>query len=205
MSDRKRRGLGRGIAVLAIVAMGAMAVTPALSAFKPTRAKIKKIARNVARTQATDVLKSQIGPVGNPLFIQETELIRYGPVKLNMSDAQVTIGTFGPFTLKAECLDQPSEGTHIQPRVSVTTAEPDSMVNAAYGGSNHDLDPGGEANWWMTGTADSPGEPPELETYGDNESVIVAPSGAYLVGITEIATNFAGSDCWIRGVLTFDS
>ena len=195
MTDRPK-GLLRGVGVLAAVLLAAGAISPAFSAFTPTKAKIKKI--------ATKVLKNKIGDFGNPNFIQETELHRWGPIELNVGGADQTIGTFGPFTLKAQCLDSDATAdTDIEIRVGVTTTENNSALYMYYGTLEDDLDVGEDGDWFDEPEPDEgfndPGDPQHFYSYGDGFAEVAAPSGASLWGKTDGISNFAGSHCWLKG------
>src|SRR5687767_6108611 len=101
--DGKRRGWLRPVLVLGVLGAfaAAMLISPAsahITTFGHLKKHIKKIAKQVAKKQATTIVQTTVGPT---LFIEETEVIRYGLVKLSVGAADQTVATFGPFTLRA--------------------------------------------------------------------------------------------------------
>jgi hypothetical protein len=190
-----RTGMLRGVGILAALMLAAGAISPAFSAAPLTKAKAKKI--------ATKVLKQKIDDVGNPIFIEEAELVRFGPVTLNVPGT-AAIGTFGPFTLTADCADD--GGGNVLAQVLLTTTEAHSAFESDddYDDDFNPGDPDNPAIWagGETGNAIDGG----AQTLGneeDGEAIAVAPSGFSIAGASSgaITTNFAGFDCWITGAV----
>jgi hypothetical protein len=192
MTERTRSSsLGRGMVVLAIVILGAAAVTPAFSAFRATKGKVRKLAKK-------ESIK-QINAVGPGLFIQEGELIRWGPLNMNMDSTQ-PIGTFGPFSLKAACTDDDlGAGTAIAGEVLIDTSEPNSIVYTE-SDFEEDWDPGETRGWGGTfNTGQSAGDPPNSFSFRPESGIASTPSGAGITGGTFFHTNFNGFHCVLTG------
>jgi hypothetical protein len=208
MQDSRRIGWKRP--VVAVAALGAFTVgalaAPAgahLGSFGHLKGHIKKIARKVAKKEAKTIVQTTVGPT---LFIEEEELVRWGPIELNVGAADQAIGTFGPFTLEAQCLDSDATAdTDINIRVGVTTTENNSALKQYYGALDHDFDTGEDGDWYDfidgSETTNDPGDPQNQQTFGDGLVYVAAPSGASLWGETNAISNFSGSHCWLKGHL----
>jgi hypothetical protein len=187
--DRSR--LGRGLAILAIAALAVAVVSPAFSAAPITKAKVKKI--------ATKVLKNKIDDFGNPLFVQETELDRFGPVNLSVGGTQ-TLGTWGPFSLVAECSDSVADADlDVLGEVFVRTTEANSVYASLW--DSNDFGPGDNDELWAEnqGPFDiDPGDAPISGSY-DETSYAAAPSGAHIWGVVNASTNLGGAHCTFTG------
>ena len=143
MSQRSQSGFSRGIAVLAIVAMGALAVTPAFSAAGVTKKKAKKIAKK----QATAVLQARIDDFGDPIFIEEDEVVRFaGTASLGTTDQ--TIATIGPssFTLLLTCED--SGGGMPRILLEIRTSENGSILESRERRLRISTSTPARSTWW---------------------------------------------------------
>jgi hypothetical protein len=192
--------------VIALAALGALTVAvlaaPAGAHFVPPHEKkhVKKIARRIARKEATTIVQTTVGPT---LFIEETELARWGPIELSVGGSQA-IGTFNGFALTAQCLDSDATAdTDINIRVGVTTPENNSALNQYYGTTDDDFDTGEDGDWYdfIDGNeaTNDPGDPQNQQTFADGFAYVAAPSGASLWGETNAISNFSGSHCWLKG------
>jgi hypothetical protein len=184
MTDR-RKGLLRGVGVLAALLLAAGAISPAFSATTLTKAKVKKI--------ATKVLKNKIDDFGNPLFIQETELDRFGPATASKGDAEKTIATFGPFSLSLLCTDAAGNA-----RVQVQIAT--SAANSTYDSDDGDEDVFDPADV-DEDIDDNTAAGTTQESYDDDaEFWAGGPGGSPAYhGWVATATNYGGGDCYARG------
>ena len=139
-----------------------------------------------------------VARAGNPIFIEEDELDRFGPIRLSVGQNQA-IGTYGPFTLTAQCLDNdPGAGVVIQGRVRIQTTEDNSSFMSYYGDQDDDFDTAEDRAVYIQGT-DAPGDPQDQWTYGDGFFRAAAPSGRSIWGTTDLITNFSGAHCWFVG------
>jgi hypothetical protein len=133
--------------VLALVALGALTVAvlaaPAGAHFRPRDEKkhVKKIARRIAKEEATTIVQTTVGPT---LFIEETELVRFGPINLT-ADATAPIGTFGAgsFTLTASC--QETGGT-LDATIEIEPSKDNSAFQTNEDGDD-DFDTGEVGEW----------------------------------------------------------
>lgn len=178
--------LGRGLAVLAVLLLAVAVVSPAFSAH--SNAHVKKIAKKVAMK----LLKTQIPAQGGPVFIEETELVRFGPVKMSAGATDVTLGTFGPFTIKGNCTD--SAGNKIA-RAIITTTEANSAFGSYQSGDEDDFDPTDTAIYWNEATSSGT----STDTYGIGTGHAEAPSGTTLDGSVNAVAELGGVDCTFFG------
>ena len=190
--DRSR--IGRAVAILAVAALAVAVVSPAFSAAPVTKAKVKKLAKKA--------VKQNIDDFGNPIFIEETELVRWGPVTMNVAEADKPIGTFGPFSLTAHCADDGAG--NIDAEVLLTTTEAHSAFQSD-DDSDDDFNPGDPDNpaYWARDTGGIiVGGPPEINSENDEDAHAIAPSGfSIAAGQSAIGTNFGGFDCWFTGAI----
>ncbi len=180
-----RKGLLRGLGILAAVLLAAGAISPALSAFNPTKAKIKKLAAK------------QVKKLGPGLFVEETEFDRVGPIKMNTGDPDQTLFTFGPFTATVRCdLDVGD----VRGQVFLQTSEIGSYFFRYDYGDEAPFDPADGQIQWQEVTGNPPGGLPEAD-YPEHDSAASAwaPSGATFSGIARVLTNFGGSHCIFDG------
>ena len=193
----KRRDWKRPAIVLA--ALGALTVavlaSPVSADFEPAHEKkhVKKIAKKMAKRQI------QSSSTAN-LFIEETELERFGPINLNLGQTQ-TIGTFGAgsFTLTAVCADNVGS---TQGRVDITTSRDNSALETN-DDDDDDFDTGDTLEWAEeTGDVINTGLQ-EINTEDDGYGHAWSPNGIDLEGGgTTIVTNASnGSDCSIGGAV----
>lgn len=197
---RARKPWLRGVLTLGLV--GAVAasllISPAgahITTFGHLKGHIKKIARKIARREATTIVQTTVGPT---VFIEETELVRFGQVKLNVGAAAQTVGTFGPFTLRAECNDSdPTATVSIESRVTITTSENNSIVDTDDDGDD-DFDVGETIVWGGGDFGAAPGDPADSWSE-ETEGHAAAPGGTAIDGRTAVYSNFAGSHCVLAG------
>ena len=187
-----RSRMGRGVAVLAIVALGALAISPAYSAFNPTKGKIKKIAQK------------QVKKVGRDLFIEEAELVRYGPVTVNLGASQ-QVASIGPFTFTAACeiADDADPGTDPDPLNAVQyidTSEDNSAFNSD-DDSEDDFDAADPAEEWAEDAGNEPetGDPVDVSDDDDGIMHAYSPSGTAIEGQAMALSNHATDTCTFWG------
>lgn len=197
--ERGSRGWLRptlAIAVLGALA-GALLASPVSAHFEPPHEKkhVKKIARKVARKEAKTIVQTTVGPT---LFIEETELTRFGQVKLSVGAADQTVATVGPFTLRASCEDADAgAGVSIRAELELVTSESNSVAETE-DDTNTDFDTGEEFIWGGGNFGDAPGDP--TNTWSPyTEGHAAAPSGVGIDGRSGIYTNFAGAHCAFHG------
>jgi hypothetical protein len=188
--------------VLALAALGALTVAalaaPAGAHFRPRDEKkhVKKIARRIAKKEATTIVQTTVGPT---LFVEETELDRFGPVNLSVGGTQ-TLGTWGPFSLVAECSDPVADADlDVFGEVFVRTTEANSVFASL--NDSGDFGPGDNDEVWADSgaTADiDPGDAPFAGSY-DETSYAAAPSGAHIWGVVNASTNLGGAHCTFTG------
>ena len=137
--------------------------------------------------------------------LEEDELVRWGAVEMSMGQADVAIGTFGPFSLSTRCQDvDPTAAVSLRGTVLLSTTEDHSAISSY---ADEDADWLVSENPHLIGytpSGDSPGDPPAAESYYI-EGWASAPTGATLRVYSDTATNFSGADCWFAGDLTVQS
>src|ERR687891_1132033 len=192
--DRRHTGWVRPALVLGVlgVVAAALIISPASAHFVPRheRKHVKKIARRIARKEARIIVQTTVGPT---LFIEETELVRFGPVKMNTGAPDQTLGTFGPFTVKASCDD---EGGGVE--------EAQAFIETSVAGSLFD------SYWWGTEAPFDPSDTnapiiwTEAEAAGLSSGYLgighaEAPNGTSLSGEVTAFTNLGTSACTFSG------
>jgi hypothetical protein len=200
--DKRRHGWVRPVLVLAVLGAfaAAMVISPAsahITTFGHLKKHIKRIAKKVAKKQATTIVQTTVGPT---LFVEETELQRFGPIELNIGQADQTIGAFGPFTLRASC-DQPGgAGTPERARILITTSEDNSAFDSN-DDSEDDFDAADPAEQWAAFTATTENVQ-EITSEDDGDAHAASPSGFVIRGVgNTLATSFSGSDCFFAGAV----
>ena len=186
MTERKKpSGFGRGVAVLAIVALGAMAVTPAFSAFNATKGKIKKIA------------KKQVKQVGGNLFIEEgAEVGVIAPTTSSKTDGDKTLLQKGPFKVTMDCSDD-SGDSNLQLNVSTTEASTHVSENWTGGAQ---LDPAdGEYEFFNDTGNPQPGDSASEYNPYYGALFLTAPSGTRIYAVFNGITDFGGAACFVNG------
>jgi hypothetical protein len=186
-----RSTLVRGIVLLTVAFVAAGALSPAFGAKKGlTKKKVKAI--------ATKVFNKQLPVKGNPIFIEEDELVRYGPIGLQVGAADQTIASFGPLTLIAHCED---DGGLVLGELRLDTSEDNSTYYAGTfdepGSALGDFDAADPPAVIHEGPGAAPGgattvAPPGITT-------AMAPSGTWIVVTSQQAQNFGGSHCMFAG------
>ena len=197
--DRRHTGWVRPALVLGVlgVVAAALIISPASAHFEPRheRKHVKKIARRIARRAATTIVQTRVGPT---IFIEETELVRYGQVKLSVGAADQTVATIGPFTLRASCEDaDPGAGVQIRAEIELVTTENNSIA-ISDDANDTDFDTGEEFIWAGGNFGDAPGDPTNWWSE-ESEGHAAAPSGVGVDGRTGIYSNFAGAHCVFHG------
>lgn len=185
-----RTTLVRGIVLLTVAFVAAGALSPAFGAKGLTKKKVKAI--------ATKVFNKQLPIKGAPLFIEEDELARYGPVGLQVGAADQPIGTFGPFTLMARCED---DGGNVLGELLLDTSEDNSAyyfgVFDETGGALGDFDAADPPAVIHAGPGAAPGGATTSSPLG--MTTAMAPGGTWVVVTSQQAQNFGGSHCMFAG------
>lgn len=195
--DRRLRGWTRPALVLGVLGVVATALvaSPVSAHFNPADEKkhVKKIARRIARKEAKTIVQTTVGPT---IFIEETELARFGQIKMNTGAADQVVATVGPLSVKARCdLDAGS----VRATLFVNTTENNSSFYSNYWGSEDDFDASEtDTVYWLQETGNVPGGAADIVT-GGNQMHFLAPGGTSVEGIASIVTNFAGSHCVFSG------
>jgi hypothetical protein len=185
---------GITLGVVGIVA-AALLMSPAgahIDGWPHLKGHIKKIATRIAKKEA----KTIVNTFGSTVFIEETELSRWGPITMSTGDADKTVGTFAGFTVKTRC--ELSAG-NVRARVLVETSE-DNAFFASPETTEEDFDIGDNATpvEWTDVTGNPPGG--AADGYGGGgQGRGAAPSGKVFEGIAFTNTNFAGAHCWFAG------
>jgi hypothetical protein len=180
----------RGVAVVAAMLLAAGAIAPAFGAAALTKKK------------ATSIVKNQVRKVGDPRFIEESELIRFSPAFLNAGQS-VPLTTVGPFEFVAVCdeIDDDGDGPPLEERgrILLTTSEDNSAFSSDEDEDN-DFDVGPLVDW-AEETADDPGEQ-DINSEDGDDAHASAPSGTRIAATSNrIVLNEGGADCSISGSL----
>jgi hypothetical protein len=186
-----RSPVGRAITVVAAMLLAAGALSPAFGA------------QGVTKQQVTKIAKKQVKKVGDPRFIQETELVRYGPITLN-APGTAPVGTFGPFTLTAECalIDDAGDGPPLEEHglILIDTSEDNSSFESQ-DDSEDDFDAADPAEEWAEEIADGP-DVQDINSEDDDDAHASAPSGTRIAAAANvIILNQAGFDCIFSGAI----
>jgi hypothetical protein len=177
------------------VVAAALIISPASAHFEPRheRKHVKKIARRIARKEATTIVQTTVGPT---LFIEETELARFGQIKLNTGAADQTVATVGPFSVKARC---DLDAGNVRGTLFVNTTENNSTFFSSDWGAEDDFDTAdADTVTWVQDTGNIPGGAADID-FGGGQMHYLAPAGTSVVGAATVATNFAGSHCVFEG------
>jgi len=162
-----RSRVGRGVAILAVAVLAVAVVSPAFSAAPLTKAKVKKIAKKVAKKQINTLVPGMIAAADN---VKET------PHFLLTDGQSRVIITHGPFTVTANCnLDE--AGQDIAEMLISTTVD-NSSFDASDENDDFDIaDLADERDWG--GRIDVAANTTEVE--GNPNGAAVAPDGTMLV------------------------
>jgi hypothetical protein len=184
-----RSPVGRGITVVAALLLAAGAISPAFGA------------QPVTKKQVVKIVKKQVPKVGDPRYIQETELVRYGPIMLN-GGGTAPVGTFGPFTLTAECnlIDDLGDGPPLEEQglILIDTSEDNSSFESNED-SEDDFDAADPPEQWAEEIADAP-DFQEINIEDDDDAHASAPSGTRIASAANLVVlNQAGFDCIFSG------
>jgi hypothetical protein len=196
MQSRSTRSKAfRALGVLAALLLAAGVISPAFGAKALKKGKVKKIAKKQATNQINALVPGLVPTVGNPLFIQETELERFGPVTATKGEAEKTITTFGPFTLSLLCTDA---GGFDRVQVQIAT----SAANSTYDsddGDEDDFDPAPDDQ--DEDVDDNTATVATQESFDDDAEFWAGGPGGTPVfhGWVGDATNYGGADCWVQG------
>ena len=122
-SRTSRRSLVRGIAVVGAVLLAAGAISPALSAFKATKGKIKKISRK----EATKVLDGVLHQFGDS-FTRVVATPGPDEATARASAPKVPLATYGPFSFYAKCFSYPVDT--VRGEIYVETTQAGSILSS---------------------------------------------------------------------------
>jgi hypothetical protein len=180
--------LGRALAVLAVVSLAAMAVSPAFSAANFTKAKVKRVAQKV--------LRNGIDDVGNPIFVEEAgEFVRFGPVKMSVGQPDVPLFSLGPFTIEGACFESGGD-THAV--ATITTVEENSTFGSVQFPSGVEFDPSDGPLFWAHAISNGA----EAGTSSMGSGHAESPSGTALDGSVNAIAELGGQDCTFYGWYT---
>jgi hypothetical protein len=176
------------MAVLIAALVCAGLVTPALGASVNSKSDVKALA------------KKQIPKTGNHLFLEEDELVRYGPIRLNVGQG-APVGAFGPFRLSAHCdeVDDAGDGPPLEERgrIMIQSTQADAAFRSNVDVDN-DLDPP-DVGVWAVEDADTPGlQTTNSENY-DNAHASAVGGTRIASTSNAIALNQGGFDCTFFG------
>jgi hypothetical protein len=176
------------VAVLAAMLLAAGAIAPAFGAAAVTKKK------------ATSIIKKQVKKVGDPRFIEEAELIRFGPALLNLGQS-VPLASIGPFEFSAACdeVDSNADGPPLEERgrIFITTNEDNSAFDSDED-SDDDFDTS-QLGEWAEEIADDPGVQ-DINGEDEDDAHASSPSGTRIASTANrIVLNQGGVDCSISG------
>jgi hypothetical protein len=185
-----RSRVGRGVAILAVAALAMAVVGPAFSAAPVTKAKVRKIAKKVAKKQINTLVPGMI----------DAATIGQGTipaVTASTTDANKTVFTKGPFTVSLDC--SLSAG-NVNLQLLVKTSEENSVANDNYGNIQGDLDPGDGDVFFVNFTGNPPGGDAESEYSPYYGAIFLkSPSGTNIFLQFDQTTNFKGNHCYVDG------
>lgn len=179
--DRSR--LGRGLAILAVAALAVAVVSPAFSAAPLTKAKVKKIAKKVAKQQINSLVPGMIDAATIDQF-------HSGLIKLSLGQTQ-QVTTRGPFSFRAACTDLGGGDPQTDLFVK-NTGSTDAVLESDYGSEYYDptLAPGEEREGFY------PTDNPPPVFWGDyNLFAAAASDGTSVYGFGSIGEGVLGADC----------
>jgi hypothetical protein len=181
--------VGRGVAILAVAALAMAVVGPAFSAAPVTKAKVRKIAKKVAKKQINTLVPGMI----DAATIDQGTIPQ---VTASMTDPDKTVATFGPFTITLDCSDQAG---NVDLVLTVKTSEAKSHVADNWNGG-YELNPvDGEEEF-----QDFTGNPPTGESVSQYNPYYGAlflrsPSGTNVYAVFDTITSFNGNHCTVDG------
>jgi hypothetical protein len=190
----------RALGVVAALLVAAGAISPAFGAKAITKNKAKQVAKKQATNQINALVPGLINTAipgqGNPLFIQEAELVRFSFI-VNQGGTQ-TLATHGPLTFKADCV---IDGANLEGNVYIETTE----AGTAFGGDDTSEGSIGPATPLVTRTFENPGAtsagaPAHSDGYDDQFSAI-APSGPAVNGTASTLAHKDVGTCKFYGHL----
>jgi hypothetical protein len=195
--EKKHRGWLRPVLAIGVLGAltGATLASPVSAHFVPSdeRKHVKKIAKRIAKKEATTIVQTTVGPT---LFIEEDELIRFS-AQMNQGAADQTLATVGPFTIRGACDD---DGANFDAFIEITTSESNSILDSPDGDDDTDFDTGETRNVLSYQNAPDGGAPAIWN--GGGVFHAASPSGTYIQGPTTIFVNFDGSDCTFVGTIS---
>lgn len=176
--------------MVAAMLLAAGAIAPAFGAAAVTKKK------------ATSIIKKQVRKVGDPRFIEESELIRFGPALLNAGES-VPLTTVGPFEFSAVCdeFDDDADGPPLEERGRILFVT--SEDNSAYESDEDDDDDfdSGPLGVWAAETAEDPGVQ-SINVEDEDDAHASSPGGTRIAATSNrITLNEGGVDCSISGSL----
>ena len=176
--------------VIALAALGALTVgalaAPAGAHFRPRDEKkhVKKIARRIAKKEATTIVQTTVGPT---LFVEETELVRFGPINLT-ADATAPIGTFGAgsFTLTADCDEDAGD---IFATIEIEPSRDNSAFQTNEEGDD-DFDTGDVGEWAKDVSLST--NPQQINSDEDDDAHAWGPNGTTIAAAGNTIVNNVG-------------
>jgi hypothetical protein len=176
---------------LALAALGALTVavlaSPVSADFEPAHEKkhVKKIARRIAKKEAKTIVQTTVGPT---LFVEETELLRSGPVTANVGETK-TILEAGGFRWELRC----TATTTFLDLENVSGGNDSHLDDNLNGPEENDLDNGETEQAVNEDTTDNSMENGAAAVFG------TAGAGTTQYALHAVldqpATGFGGADC----------
>jgi hypothetical protein len=188
--DRARKPWLRGAIALGV--MGAMAASLLISPASAHLGKfghLKKHMKKIATQRINALVPGMIGSQA----IEETELVRFGPIKMATGAADQTLGTFGPFTVKASCDDEGGGVEEAQAFIETTVAG--SIFDSYWWGTEAPFDPSDSNAPIIWNESQTTGLGSGYLGIGHAE----APNGTSLSGEVNAFTNLGGTACTFSG------
>lgn len=185
--ERNRRTILRAVGVLAALLIAAGAISPAMSAAPLTKAKVKKIAKKVAKQRINALVPGIVGSlaVSKSNYAIFNESLSFGQER--------TLATDGPLSLVVKCRQE--AGDDIVELIARSTSS-DWWTDD----TNHYTAPGEAVLHYRSETSGTP-------SYGDgsDEQSAAALSGGqvYYIGVDDykmgIGLNILGRNCLMAG------
>ena len=171
------------LGVLGVVA-AALVASPVGAHFNPKDEKkhVKKIARRIAKKEATTIVQTTVGPT---VFIEETELFRSGPVTANSGETKTLVERNG-FRWELRC-----DATETAVDIENLSGGNDSAFDDNVGGNEFNDFDVGETLEDLDEATDNSLENGGTALIGTNGTV----QYAWLAVFDRPVTGFGGADC----------
>jgi hypothetical protein len=203
--EKRRRGWLRPIVAIGVMGAltGGLLASPVGAHFVPKdeRKHVRKIARRIAKKEATTIVQTTVGPT---TFIEETELVRFGPIKMQSGEADKTIGTFGTATTGFRLTTNCETVAAVLDAEVLVDANEDNSTFFSNDDDEADFDAADPPEEWAQFTGAAPGGAQGTNTQ-DDQAHASSPSDINISGGTTINTNFDGAHCVFAGHVIVES